>query len=297
MKCCCCQRLGIGQPLPRGWKTCGQLVFCQECLHQRYRLRSITMPVAEPIGATWQELGKALEEAWSQATPLSIDQGACELTTAGGQHIVRVFIGNRWWTLRLEDYSWSSGRKAAFERIAFGQARAGEFLLYARPLCEGRDPNRPGGGPRAYEVECKTVAWIPRGQLRNPVEWQRTVRVRANRPDPGIRNQAIEDVDIGNLRGAIRENWVSFPAQVPLFPNCGQPNLQYKFVQLYFVMGWSCADIAARYDLLQDRVRGVLNGWKCRAAKAGYIQHIWPADGCAVAALRDAPVDEPAPRP
>jgi hypothetical protein len=41
-------------------------------------------------------------------------------------------------------------------------------------------------------------------------------------------------------------------------------------------MGWSCARIAARYGLFEDRAQGVLDVWKWEVAtaKPGYLQHI-----------------------
>jgi hypothetical protein len=92
--------------------------------------------------------------------------------------------------------------------------------------------------------------------------------------DPGIRRQSIGEIDIDKLRTAIRANWVSFPSQVPTFPTCGRTDVQRRLIQLYFLLGWRCSDIAARYGLLQGQVRAILITWKWRAANAGYIQHI-----------------------
>jgi hypothetical protein len=235
------------------------------------------MAVEEPIRAGWREFRIALEEIWRRSTPLLLTEEARELATVEGQHIVRVFIGDQWWALRLHDAKWSRGRREAFERIAAGEAAAGEFLLYPRPTYEGCIQNRPSRDLRPYEIECKTVAWLPRQQPEQLVRPQRLLRGRVN-PDPSVRNRNIEEIDIGDLRRAIRANWISFPSQVPTFPNCYQPDLQHKLVQLYFLMGWSCTNIAARYALPRDRVRGVLNAWKGRAANAGYLQHIPPAE-------------------
>jgi hypothetical protein len=213
-----------------------------------------------------------------RAAPLPLEGQAWELKTVESQHILRVFIGNQWWTLRLHDTRWSRARREACEKIASGEVAAGEFLLYRRPAGEGRIENRPAHDLPPYEIECKTVAWFPRERLEEHVSGDKLRRARANRPAPGVRDRSIEDLDISNLRRAIRTNWISFPAQVPTFPGCGQPDLQRRITQLYFVMGWSCARIAARYGLDQDRVRGILNTWKWRAANAGYLEHVPGAD-------------------
>jgi hypothetical protein len=204
-------------------------------------------------------------------------------------------LGDQWWALRLEDTKWPRGRTEAYEKIASGEAAAGEFFMYPRPAYEACIPNRPGRDLRPYEIECKTVAWLPR---QRP-ERLTTLQTRACRPDtrapskkpkdflfragPGppdarILNQSIEEADVRNVRRAICANWISFPSQVPTFAGCGPPDLQHKLIQLYFVMGWSCAKIAARYGLLEGRVRGVLDVWKWRAANAGYLQHIPSAE-------------------
>jgi len=90
-----------------------------------------------------------------------------------------------------------------------------------------------------------------------------------------VRDQNIEEIDISHLREAIRANWVSFPSQVPTFSHCGPSELQWRAVQLYFILGWRGAAIAARYGMGQDQVRHMLNAWKLRAVRAGFIQLTW----------------------
>lgn len=87
----------------------------------------------------------------------------------------------------------------------------------------------------------------------------------------------IENLRIDRLREAIHANRISFPSQVPVFSKHDRPDLQRKVVQLYFVLGWSCTDIARRHGVLRQRVQQILNTWKQRAAQTGYIQHIPPA--------------------
>jgi len=274
MTCGLCGRFTRVEALPPGWKSSASVVFCRECRRQRFRLRSLTMTVEEPIWAAWQEFRTALEERWRRATPLLLPDRAWELTTSDGRHIARVLIGDQWWALRLHDAKWSRGRREAYEKIAAGEAAAGEFFLYPRPTQEGRVQNRPSRDLRPYEIECKTVVWLPR---RRP-EQLTTLHARTRRPDARVRSQNIGEIDLSDLRRAVRANWVSFPSQVPTFPSCGQADLQRKLIQLYFLMGWSCARIATRYGLVQQHVRGVLLAWKCRAVSTGYLQHIPPAE-------------------
>jgi hypothetical protein len=94
------------------------------------------------------------------------------------------------------------------------------------------------------------------------------------------RDRNLEEIEISHLREAIRANWVSFPSQVPTFSHCGQSELQWRAVQLYFVLGWRCAAIAARYGKGQDQVRHMLNVWKLRAIRAGFIQPTWAGHTC-----------------
>jgi hypothetical protein len=88
----------------------------------------------------------------------------------------------------------------------------------------------------------------------------------------------IEELRLDQLRSAIRANRISFPAQVPVFEKHDRPDLQRKIVQLYFVLGWRCNNIAERYGLIRQRVQQILNTWKRRAAETGYLQHIPPAE-------------------
>jgi hypothetical protein len=273
MTCGFCGRFTRIEPLPPGWRIHGSLVFCRQCRRQRFRLRFISMTVAEPVGAEWQEFRVALEKTWRHATPLLLTKQAWELTTVRSQHIARIFIGDQWWVLCLHDAKWSHARREIYEKIASGQAAAGELLLYPRSAYDGRIHNRPSNDLRPYEIECKTEAWLPRDP-EQLATLHGGLNGEADRPDARIRNRSIGEIDLGNLRRAIRANWISFPSQVPSFPGGGQANLQQKVVQLYFLMGWSCARIATRYGLTQERVRDVLRAWKRRAANAGYLQHI-----------------------
>ena len=108
---------------------------------------------------------------------------------------------------------------------------------------------------------------------QSPVRGLPVYRVR---PRPESANK-IEELSLSELRGKIRRNRISFPAQVPTFQKHDRPDLQRKTVQLYFLFGWSCSRIAERYGVLRQRVQQILSTWKRRAIQMGYIQEIPPA--------------------
>jgi hypothetical protein len=95
---------------------------------------------------------------------------------------------------------------------------------------------------------------------------------------PPLDRIRLDTLRIDQLRLAIRANLVSFASPVPTFERHDRPDLQWKLVQLYFVMGWSCEAIAERYGLIHQRVRQILKTWKQRAVEMGFIQYIPPAD-------------------
>lgn len=233
------------------------------------------MAVAEPLGAKSRDFNLALEQAWRQTAPLHIQDGEWELAVAGGRRLVRVSIGNRWWALVLNGSKWSRGRRAAYESIVSGKAVTGELLLYRRSTYGMCGQNRLRSDERlSLEIVCKTVAWLPRQDEEDSARLQSVLPAGRSRLDPGVRSRSIIEIEIGALREAIRANWVSFPSQVPVFPSCGLMDLQPRLVQLYFVFGWKCANIAARYGLASAQVRHILKAWRRLAANAGYIQHI-----------------------
>jgi hypothetical protein len=274
MTCCFCGRSQRDGRLVRSWKICGRVASCGKCWHERFRRKSITMAVAEPIGAGWSEFSAALNDVRNPSGVVSFAENAWKLTIEGRRRTVRVLIGNRWWAMRLDDANWSPGRKEAFARIAFGEAAAAELHLRRRRNCERCTENPAGSRSPRYAIECQLLVWLPLCQREIPLRPPMVRRIRESLPNSSVRDQNIEEIDISNLSKAIRHNWVSFPSQVPTFPGCGWPNLQHKLIQLYFVMGWGCATIAARYGLARHQVLHVLNAWKSRAANAGYIQHI-----------------------
>jgi len=288
MRCYLCGRLGPADQLRRGWKICGQLVLCRKCRREQYRLRTLTMMVAESTG---DREFSAIEQAWSQATPLFLPDQAWKPTFVEGQPLVRVYISNRWWGLRVHSARWSHGQRAAYQQLSTGEGISGELRIYRRPTSDGIVPDRPNSDrPPRSGLVCKTTAWLPRTPQQELVRREAALWLGVRPPDTTVRNQDIREMDISNLRRAIRANWVSFPSQIPTLPHCGQPGLEHKIVLLYLVMGWNCTRIAARYGLVHQEVRCVLNAWKLRAANAGYIQHIPPAEVMSQLAILGSPV-------
>jgi hypothetical protein len=57
--------------LPRGWKRRDNSAFCKVCWQSAYILRAITIPVAEPLDGTWEDLRIALRAAWAATTQAS----------------------------------------------------------------------------------------------------------------------------------------------------------------------------------------------------------------------------------
>jgi hypothetical protein len=98
------------------------------------------------------------------------------------------------------------------------------------------------------------------------------------RPLPSLADVKLENLRIDQIREALRMNSVSFPSQVPVFDRVDRPDLQQKFAQLYFVLGWSCGRIAVRYGIVRQRAGQILNAWTRRAVETGYIETIPPAE-------------------
>ena len=87
---------------------------------------------------------------------------------------------------------------------------------------------------------------------------------------------------LARLREAIRNRQVSFPSQVPSFPRQYNVEIQWRVVTLYFIRGWTCEQLAARYHVTSSRVRQLLRSWVECAAADGYLQAI-PAAGLTAA--------------
>jgi hypothetical protein len=93
---------------------------------------------------------------------------------------------------------------------------------------------------------------------------------------PPLDQAKLNSLRLDQLRVAVRNNLVSFPNPVPTFERHDRPDLQWRIVQLYFVLGWGYETIALRYGLVHQRVSQILKTWKRRAIETGYIQHIPP---------------------
>jgi hypothetical protein len=98
------------------------------------------------------------------------------------------------------------------------------------------------------------------------------------RATPQLSDIKLDALRIDELRLAIRANQVTFPSPVPTFGRHDRADLQWKLAMLYFVQGWNCEGIAAKYGLIHQRVRQILKTWKRRAVETGYIQFIPPDD-------------------
>ena len=55
MTCGICQRTGKSDRLPQGRKRLDQSVYCDQCWRKWYILRSVTLPVVEPMGVDWRD--------------------------------------------------------------------------------------------------------------------------------------------------------------------------------------------------------------------------------------------------
>jgi hypothetical protein len=242
------------------------------------------MAVVEPIGAAWQELHAELGESCIHATPRD---GIWEAKIKEGRPVVRVLIRDRWWELRLKSADGAAGRRAAYDKIESGAA-AGELFIYRVPTDNRQPRNRSDGYPNTpCEIMCRMVAWLPRERVGDVKGLHGEPPERACRLD--MRTD-LEKTSIWNLREAIRANRVSFPSQVPTFLQHDRPDIQRKLAQLYFVLGWNCDTIGERYGLVPSRVRQILNTWKRRAVKTGYIQHIPPVEVISQLAMLSAPL-------
>lgn len=109
--------------------------------------------------------------------------------------------------------------------------------------------------------------------------------LRSKRPSaPPLSEAALGKVRLDRLREALRRNAITFPSQVPVFERQDRPDLQSKIAQLFFVLGWTCGEIAVRYGIVRSRVGQILKAWTRCALEMGYIQLIPPPES-AVAPL------------
>ena len=85
-------------------------------------------------------------------------------------------------------------------------------------------------------------------------------------------------ISLQALRKAIRANEVVFPLPVPIFACQHRPDIQWRLVELYFVHGWSCAQLGERYEVTDRRIQQLIQRWVSRAKAVGYLQVIPAAD-------------------
>ena len=72
MVCSSCQVLSrTDARLPRGWKRSGKDIFCKKCWRGGNVLRAVSVPIAQPLDCSWEDLRKVLREMWIQTTQAS----------------------------------------------------------------------------------------------------------------------------------------------------------------------------------------------------------------------------------
>ena len=96
----------------------------------------------------------------------------------------------------------------------------------------------------------------------------------ARAQEPAVPSPVLSTMRLSTLREAIHHNRVSFPDAVPVFAQQNRPDIQWRIVELYFVRGWSCRQLAGRYGVCPSRIRQLLHGWVDRATTLGYLQAI-----------------------
>jgi hypothetical protein len=84
------------------------------------------------------------------------------------------------------------------------------------------------------------------------------------------------EIGLRRLRHSIRNNEVSFPSQVPIFPRQSRVDIQWRLVELYFIHNWSCAGLGKRYEITEERVQQIIKEWVKRSKVLGYLQELTP---------------------
>lgn len=54
------RRLGKSDRLLHGWKRLGEAIYCETCWREGHNLRSIALPVVEPVGGDWRFFAERL---------------------------------------------------------------------------------------------------------------------------------------------------------------------------------------------------------------------------------------------
>jgi len=100
--------------------------------------------------------------------------------------------------------------------------------------------------------------------------------MRTSVPDVALN---IARMSLRRLRAAVQHNQVSFPSQIPIFECQSRADIQWRVVELYFVLNWTCVELGRRYGVTMERVRQLLSTWSQRAIVLGYLQEIPAAAG------------------
>jgi hypothetical protein len=93
---------------------------------------------------------------------------------------------------------------------------------------------------------------------------------------PSARESINGNLQLDDLRSAIRENRVSFPLPVPVFARQYRADTQWRLAELYLIHGWSSAMLADRYGISRSRVRQSVRHRVHRAHTLGYLQPVSP---------------------
>lgn len=89
------------------------------------------------------------------------------------------------------------------------------------------------------------------------------------------------------LQEAVRWNYVSFPAQAPVYKGQSRPDIHWRLAVLYFVHGWSLNDLAKKYGMSRERAGQIVKAWRILSVRHGYIQEI-PTDTIGGPSVRPA---------
>jgi hypothetical protein len=128
----------------------------------------------------------------------------------------------------------------------------------------GRFPLAGARRPRAPAEKSSPGSDTAVGRVGQSVE-------QVSGPESGV---GIAAWSLRYMRREIRSHCISFPAQVPVFPQLPRIDIQWRIVLLYFIRGWSTQTIAVRYGMSRKRVMQLLKQWISQAIVSGYVDRI-----------------------
>lgn len=70
-RCASCKLSKRAPRRPGGWKAAPEGLLCDTCLHKRYVIRAVVLPIAECVGVEWADFCKRLHVAWRASTDLA----------------------------------------------------------------------------------------------------------------------------------------------------------------------------------------------------------------------------------